>query len=358
MTKKRVLFVGSFKSKSSTGHVGGQMFACTSLINSRLQQEVEFYTIDTTASTNKVRSFFSRAIGAASRILKFLYLLLTRRIDTVLVFCSNGWSFKEKGMMILIAKFFRKKAIIAPRSGHLLKDISQSKKFKAFSKNVFEKSDYIICQGTPWKDFFRQTFELKKLKLIVLHNWIDINKQPNRTKDTSNRLDVLFLGWIDRAKGVYDILEVAEALKDQDIFWTIAGNGNEFEALQTQIKEKNLEKVSLPGWRVGPEKAKLFKQTDVFLLPSYAEGLPNAVLEAINHHIPVITTTVGALPDVIEDGENGFLIEPGDTEALRQKIMRLHNNADLRNQFAEKSFSKLKNNHSIENAIETFQQLF
>jgi len=82
-------------------------------------------------------------------------------------------------------------------------------------------------------------------------------------------------------------------------------------------------RVKLLGWVEGSAKAGLLDQAGVFLLPSYNEGLPVALLEAMAHGVPVVATRVGAIPDAVTDGETGYLIEPGDVDALVDRVSRL-----------------------------------
>ena len=159
---KKVLFIGSFKSKSSTGHVGGQMFACNSLVNSSLNEEIEWILLDTTANTNLKRHLIIRSYYALMRMVKAVFYILFGKVDIVMAFCSSGFSFLEKGLVMRIAKFFGKKTVLAPRSGFLIDDIENSASFKNKASRIFEKVDTIICQGSFWKSFFADNFGINE----------------------------------------------------------------------------------------------------------------------------------------------------------------------------------------------------
>jgi glycosyltransferase involved in cell wall biosynthesis len=354
---KNVLFVGSFISKSTTGHVGGQMFACNSLINSNLNQEINFILLDTTASTNKKRSIGERAFGGVKRIIRFMWFLMTKKIDTVMVFCSNGYSFKEKGMMIMLAKSLNKKTIIAPRSGFLIDDIESSPSFKNYAAKVFKNADHIICQGNFWKTFFKEQFEINEAKLSIIHNWIPVLPKAKRALD-SKKIKVLFLGWIERNKGIYDILKAAEMLKDHPIEWIIGGNGSEFENVEQWISDKNLkDKVKLKGWILDEDKTILFNTAHLFILPSYREGLPNALLEAMQAGLAVITTKVGGIPDVVQHDVNGYLIEPGNYKELASYVRDLSKDVEKIKSLGANAIKTIENQHSIDIAISKFREI-
>lgn len=357
MTKKKVVFIGSFMSKSDSGHVGGQMFACNGLVNSALKEDIDWVTIDTTASTNKSRSFMSRLLGAAKRYRKFKKILRENKIDTVLAFCSRGNSFLEKGYMLKVAKKKGIKTILAPRSGLLLDDISKSSSFESKVQSIFNVCDYIVCQGTFWKKYFDTKFLNTESKTVVIHNWIDIQPLPRLNNQTDQTL-VLFLGWIDKNKGIFDILQVAKRLESYNIKWILGGNGVDYESAKKAIVDDNLtEKVFLPGWILGEEKKGLLSQADIFILPSYREGLPNAMLESMGLGIPTIVSNVGAVSDIVEDRENGILIEPGNVSQIYDAVLDLHQDVAFRDYIGANARLTVKNKNSIQLGIEKFKKI-
>jgi len=152
--KPNVLFVGSFARCSKSGHVGGQMFACDLLINSSLKDQVNWILVDSTATTNKVRSISERVGGAMQRSSSFFYSLVFNKVDIVLLFSSSGYSFLEKGVMALVALFLRKSVVFAPRSGHIITDVENSKFMRFFIKTILRKVDRVICQSEYWQSYF------------------------------------------------------------------------------------------------------------------------------------------------------------------------------------------------------------
>src|SRR6185437_8475075 len=124
--KKKILFVGSFKDAAKDGSVGGQMFACKAIINSNISELVDWTLIDTTADSNIIASSYNRIIKAFTRLFRFLYNIIFFKYDFVLIFTGGGWSFWEKGLMSIVAKYIsRSKVIIAPRSGFIINDLSR-----------------------------------------------------------------------------------------------------------------------------------------------------------------------------------------------------------------------------------------
>ena len=356
--KTSVLFVGSFINKSKNGHVGGQMFACNSLIKSSLSERINWILLDTTASTNEKRSFLERTWGAVKRLFRFIYFIIFQRPSSVLIFTSHGFGFREKGLMIRIAKAFGLKTILAPRSGILKNDIQNSLRFRGIVRKVFNKCDYIICQGISWKTYFVNEFNMEDEKLINIPNWISKKRTISTPKTQSDVIRVLFLGWIETNKGIHEIIKAANILRNENILWILGGKGRDFEKVVKEVDQLGLtEKVHLKGWLIGDKKDKAFADADIFILPSYREGMPNSLLEAMQNKMAVVASSVGGIPDVIKDGINGLLINPGKVEELVNSVLLLASDGKLREKFGKKAEETIQSNHSIENAILKFSKI-
>ncbi len=364
--KAKVLFVGSFINKSKSGHVGGQMFACKTLLNSRISDAVDWYLIDTTASTNKKRSFTHRLRKSLLRLAKFQWALLTKKIDIVLLFTSHGFSFREKGTMLLMAKFFGKKTILAPRSGLIKNDVDASVKMRNFVSKVIKKTDRVICQGPSWKTYYSKLAGEENMdKFVVVHNWLDISpylKDTSAKRKENAPVRIIYLGWINKNKGIFDLLEAIKQLKNERIngfVVDVAGNGDAFDEVAAIVENNGLsEIVDLKNWVMGAAKIDLLHSGDIYVLPSYREGYPNSLLEAMSCNLPPIATNVGAIPDVIQEGENGYLISPGDAAMLKNKLHILIQDKQKRIEVGAKAKATVLKNNSVERAVTTFEQVF
>lgn len=124
-----------------------------------------------------------------------------------------------------------------------------------------------------------------------------------------------------------DLIQAISLLKKEgwlnNIKFIIAGSGSEEESLKQQASELKVEPwIEFAGWTDGKAKERYLKESQALVLPSYNEGLPIAVLEAISYGLPVIATAVGDMAAAVREGENGFLIKPGDVSALADKIKK------------------------------------
>ncbi len=360
--KKRVLFVGAFKKTGKDGNIGGQMYASQSLISSTLNKDIEWVLIDSTADSNITRSFFNRAGNAMKRLLLFSYHILFSKIDKVLIFTAHRFSFVEKGGMVMIAKMLGKEAVLAPRSGIIVKDIEHSAFMRYYIPLVLKKADVVICQGVRWKTFYYNLLGSDEEKFVIIQNWLDITKYfPSNKSIDKPEINVLFLSWVDENKGILDLIKAAANLKLQfsHVKYHIAGDGTAMSASQAMVKEKGLgNQFIFHGWVNGKEKQDLLAMSNVYVLPSYFEGLPNSLLEAMASGLTVITTDVGVIPDVVQDGYNGYLFSKGEVEALSQKLKLTFENPQKSKKLAANARRTILENNTLEVSIPKFKQLF
>jgi glycosyltransferase involved in cell wall biosynthesis len=364
MTKPKVLFVGSFKEQAKDGSVGGQMFACRSLINGPLKNEVDFICLDTTAESVPAPPVHIRAIGALKRLWQFLLILQKEEdISSVLIFTSAGFSFLEKGLMSIWAKFKNKKVILAPRSGILLDNFNKSKFFRWYIPFVIKKVDVVICQGETWKTFYQQCSQQPSSMFKVIKNWIDVTPYLDVKHSSNATIRILYMGWLEEYKGINDLIVAFESYvlknKEVDVVLHIAGKGSlENSVLDLIDKNEIGDKIKFHGWAKGDDKLKLFSQADIFVLPSHREGMPNVLIEAMASGIAVIATEVGGVPDMIVNMENGISIPASNPNQIEESISYLIDHSDFRIQMAKKGQQYILKEHAVEGVSSIFLDTF
>lgn len=366
-TKRKILFVGSFKEKAKDGSVGGQMYACKSLINSDLSNHVDWILFDITGNSVPPPPVYIRMFIAFSRVFKFIYLLVVEKPAFTLIFSANAPSIYEKGLMVLIAQFFGVKTILAPRGGLLVEDVKNIAFAKKFVPYVISKSDYVICQGFFWEVFFKEIQVRESLtNYVVIPNWVDISqytfKDPKTVyENPSNLPTILFMGWIQEDKGVFDLFQALESefLVERKLKIVFMGDGpgrNNLFQLTSQLLHRN-HQYEYTGWLYGQEKTNYLNQADVFVLPSYAEGMPNSVMEAMACGIVSIATNVGAVSELIRNNETGILVEVNDVKAIARGIAYVLDNPEKRNLMIQNARDLIIGSHSISNAVNKFSEI-
>ena len=133
-----------------------------------------------------------------------------------------------------------------------------------------------------------------------------------------------FFGLLGARKGIFDLLQAMLILKETGKFTLAVCGDGVIEKVRKKVEELNLKDiVKIHGWTAGEDKIRIMNECDSIVLPSYNEGLPMVILEGMSLSKVVISTNVGGIPEVINDNDNGYLIEPGDIDMLVSKISAL-----------------------------------
>ncbi len=253
-----------------------------------------------------------------------------RKISLVHQHTAADGSFWRNAQISRLARFFGKKVILhihASRFKDFFNEAGPEGRERIL--DTLKKADRLIVLSESWKEWFR-SIGIDESRLTVLHN---ITPEPeiipeNDRNDGCTRF--LFLGEIGKRKGVFDIIRGIAAHKDEAegrIELRIGGNRNEEKLLQA-IKENGLEGiVRFEGWVSGEKKTALLNWADVYVLPSFNEGLPISILEAMSYGCPIISTPVGGIPEIVD--RNGILVTPGNEEEIWKAMIRYADNPEL-----------------------------
>ena len=206
-----------------------------------------------------------------------------------------------------------------------------------------------------WKSFFTEICEENKIK--VLHNSVNI---PNYERERYDDNNVLFLGRLGHRKGTYDLLEsIPEVLKEvPNAKFFLGGDGDIELCRKICIEKKINENVNFLGWVSGSDIEKYFKLCSVYILPSYNEGMPMSVLEAMSWECGVITTPVGGIPQVIDNKINGILVSPGNTGDIAKEITNLLTDRDKKEQLAKNAKDTIVKKFSMDKWCEKLSQMY
>lgn len=203
-------------------------------------------------------------------------------------------------------------------------------------RRMLREASAVIVLGEQWRARI-QGIE-PDANIVVASNAVRIPSGVVHWPAAGEPFRVLFMGVLIERKGVADLLDAVALLRDSgrlgDMCVVIAGTGTQEDELKVKAGELGLlgdvagadagvPVVEFVGWTDGEKKRALFEQCQALVLPSYNEGLPVAVLEAIAHGMPVVATNVGDMAAAVHDGENGYLIEPGDVHALADTLAKI-----------------------------------
>jgi glycosyltransferase involved in cell wall biosynthesis len=240
-----------------------------------------------------------------------LALVFDKNIRIVHIHTASYNSFKRSVWFIRLAKVMFRKVVLHIHGGGFREYYNTNPRWIL---KMLKKADCILALTDSWRKFYSE--ELQLPNVVTVPNIVS-NPQIKKVEH-DGRLHLLFLGAINEQKGIFDLLKVINEHKIEwaEKFVLHVGGNQEIERLQEYVKANELsELVHYEGWVNGEKKIELLNLMDAFILPSYVEGLPIAILEALSYGKPVITTPVGGIPEIVND-KNGFLFSPGDVGAM------------------------------------------
>ena len=191
-------------------------------------------------------------------------------------------------------------------------------------RKLLRECNVMIVLGNEWE---RRIFEIEpKTNIAVANNTVTIPSQV--TNWNRNTFQILYLGVLIQRKGVHDLLYSVSILKKNgklnNAQFVIAGTGEEEQKLKKKCSVLDLEDViRFNGWTHGEQKWQLMLESQLLVLPSYNEGLPMAVLEAMSYGLPIVASDVGDMSAAVQEGVNGYLISPGNPDQISEAINKI-----------------------------------
>lgn len=217
------------------------------------------------------------------------------------------------------AKFFRLRILVHLHGGVFLDEAPKSRLLKKLIKSMLRRGKYVIVLNDYEK---KQVEKLYQTQSIVLKNAINSEEFPMRKLPVSSELPVLlFLGRILGQKGLNEIVDSFEMIYPQNRFkFVLCGAGPEERYFVSKFRELLGDDFVFMGAISGSQKIEVIQQSDYFLLPSYVEGLPIALLENMSCGVIPIVSEAKAFTHVITDGVNGFVVKLGSSSDLAEKL--------------------------------------
>lgn len=339
MGKKRILIIGPSPTRSK----GGMATVIEEIQNDRdLNEKFDIEVFESYIDGNKItRLFYS--------VYAFVRFYLTKKnYDVYHVHAASRGSTFRKGHYVDVIKKWNKKIIFHIHGAQYLEffnEISPKKRKRVIE--ILKKANMVIALSQDWKEKFDERFGLTNCR--VLENGIDMERlAPAIQNPAIYQNAFVTLGRLGQRKGTYDLVEAVKIARRtvQNIKCYLAGDGD-VEEIRELVRTQNLENnIEVVGWANFDKKLELLKSVSTVVLPSYNEGLPMSVLEGMACGKGIISTTVGAIPEVISP-ENGILITPGDVSALARALVRYSQNIEFLNCSSEENIKKVANQFSM-----------
>jgi len=261
-------------------------------------------------------------------LMRSIPLLVNPDCKIIHLHFSKHGSILRKSTFIFLAKIFFKKTILHMHGADFFQAYGKYHPLvKRFVFKLFNQADLVIVLSERRKKEYSQF--VRPEKIAVIPNFIDLPRE--RKKETKGEeAKIITLGRLGERKGTDDLIRALKKMGKFPFYAELAGDGD-LERYKKLILELQLEgQVKIKGWVAKEAKRKLLEEADIFVLPSYHEDLPVAILEAMAHYLPVVSTNVAGITEVVKDGESGYLVDPGDVDSLADRMIRLVESPDLR----------------------------
>jgi glycosyltransferase involved in cell wall biosynthesis len=221
------------------------------------------------------------------------------------------------------------------------------------------RASLIVVIGEYWQNYLVESLGVPANIVTVIHNAVPVSARlPAKGPDGDCR--IVALGLLGPRKGTPELLEALASPSLRALPWSavIAGNG-EVEAARRRALEVGIaDRVEIPGWVDASTVASILAAADIFVLPSHNEGLPVSILEAMSAGLPVVTTPVGAIPELVLADETGLLVPPGSPSALAAALAALVENPALRLKFGQAARLRIERHFRIEGTAARFVDLY
>lgn len=320
--------------------VHGVSLYLSRLLKSPLKNKIrlDHFDISDHRDLTNIGSFDLRNIVLACiQMVRLSAKLITGKYDYVYIpVYMNFAGFLRDSFFIFIVKLFSGARILPHFHCDQVITFYESAPFyhKWIINITFRMLDRVIVLSHGLKRGFLKWFSEEKIR--VLSNGLDICWNFNRKTPPGKNIRITFLGNFVPKKGIMEALQVFALISDEfpHVRCCLGGKWDEkYSGLRKRVHElvvsRNLGgRIKFAGAVNDDEKMRLFEETDIFLFPSWTEGMPTVIIEALAAGCPVISTRVGAVPEMVEESRNGFLLDAGDIAGMADKIRFLLNHPE------------------------------
>lgn len=298
-----------------------------------------------------------KALFFMMQFCKLLVAYVAEKPDIIHMHVSERGSFWRKAMVLNTFRKLGVKTVLHHHGAEFFQfyDDASPGNRKRIAK-IIEKADTNLVLSNYHCRMMRERFPKGKFK--VLYNAIPPVDGVVYNPDASG---ILFIGRLGERKGTYDLIDALEQLEDSfppEVKVYFCGDG-EVDRVARVIQEKKLEhRVAHIGWCSKELLRQFYRQAMVFVLPSYHEGLPMSLLEAMYAGIPCITTGVDGIPEAVQSGSNGLLVPPGSPEQIQNCLLQLIRDRELRQVLGRNAHQTVCEHFLLKRHIENLETLY
>lgn len=300
--------------------------SCASLASA---DAAELRPLDTRGGANALYSLWVLATALA-RIARGRF---NGRLAGVHVNMAERLSLFRKGAVIVACRALGVPVVLhlhAAQLHHFYRSLARP--LQALTRWVFSLPASVVVLGSAARKFVIEDLDVEPGRVDIVINGVPEPTHTRRIAGDTGMQRVLFVGNLSERKGVTDLLQALAlpGIDTEKLEVTLAGGGD-VEAYETKARQLGIDSfVRFAGWSDQQQVARLMARTDVLVLPSYDEGLPLVILEALANGVAVVCSPVGEIPSVLTDGVNACFVQPGDVAGIAAGLRRVLQDAGLR----------------------------
>lgn len=339
--------------------VGGMATVIEDIGRSSLARQVDLVLFDTAKQTPPGRTLW-QAFIMRYRIWRRWWRLLEPASRTIAhIHTCSGLTFFLDSTLVLLARLRGAPAVLHIHGARFEQFLDRlPRPLRYLARWLARRASAVVVLSEEWKQ--KLAGRLPGARLAIIPNGV-AEPPSGRAAAQPGAITMLFLGNLSRRKGVWDLIPAMANLDPRCRLVLVGGEEDPGirAALESEIRRLGLEaRVHLAGAAVGEEKYRWLSTADIFVLPSYAEGVPISMLEAMAAGLPVIVTPVGGIGSVITDGENGLLVAPGNREQLHRAMQRLADDEALRQRLGSQAKMDCLEKYGVEHSVSAYLDLY
>lgn len=338
--------------------IGGMVSVVRDLCESKLRDDFPIETFDTAKKTANGRPL-AAAVTARLRMWRSWWNLLGHSRAIAHIHTCSGLTYFLDLALLVIARLRRTPVVLHIHGGRFDEFLDGLDPLRrGIARAGARWADRVVVLSEGWRERLQE--RLPRTRMRVVENGVPIAEWAGSSTDAVPPL-VLFLGGLSRAKGVEDLVRAFAQVPGSARLALVGPEGEPgfLAAMRSLADELGVaERVVFPGPAQGLVKDAWLSRASLFVLPSYAEGLPISLLEAMAARLPVIATRVGAIPTVIDADRTGLLIDAGDIDALADAIGRLVEDPALRADLGQRARAECTLRFSIDRAARALRDLY
>lgn len=289
--------------------------------------------------------------------LRIWILCFTKQVNVLHLHMAERGSFYRKALIQTACRMTKVKVVFHHHGAEFLDFYDQSPKWKqAWICSAIKKVHVNLVLGEYQREQMKKRFPAASFQ--VQYNVVTVPDINNYRIDATG---ILFVGRMGKRKGIYDLLKAVTECENwlkKNIKLYLCGDGEEKKVQETANQLGIRDRIKHIGWVSQEEMKKIYQETMLMILPSYHEGLPMSLLEAMAQGIPCVAGITDAVPELIEDGQSGVLVEPGNIVEIKQALLYLTANSEERKRIGESGYRRVKNKFRLDKGMKGLQELW